>query len=113
MVLYFMKHKPLRVTAFKADGIWGQRYGLSKQLQDLYIDVALLSETYLKTHESFCIPNYKFHRTDRFPGRKGGSALAVRKGIPHTCVILLQSESDSYFTTGSLLPISSSWCQAS
>jgi hypothetical protein len=45
--------------------------------------VALLSETHLKPHERFFILNYHFYRTDRFPGRKGATAVAVRKGIPH------------------------------
>jgi hypothetical protein len=40
-------HRPLKVTAFHADGIWRQRYELSKQLQDLHITVALLSGTHL------------------------------------------------------------------
>jgi hypothetical protein len=65
-------HRPLNVY-----GIWRRRYELSKQLQDLYIDVALLSGTHLTPHERFFIPNYFFHRTDRFPGRKG---------IPHNRV---------------------------
>jgi hypothetical protein len=43
--------------------------------------VALLSERHLKPHEGFFIPNYHFYRTDRFTGRKGGTAVAVRKGI--------------------------------
>jgi hypothetical protein len=38
----------------------------------------------LKPHERFRIPNYCFYRTDRFPGRKGGTAVAIRKGVP-TC----------------------------
>jgi hypothetical protein len=29
------------------------------------------------------IPNYKFYRTDRYLGRKGGTAVAVRKGVRH------------------------------
>jgi hypothetical protein len=41
-------HRPLRIIAFIANGIWRQRYELSKQLQDLHIDVALLSKTHLK-----------------------------------------------------------------
>jgi hypothetical protein len=28
-------NRPLKVIAFDANGIWGQRYELSKQLQDL------------------------------------------------------------------------------
>jgi hypothetical protein len=55
---------------------------LSKQLQDLHIDVALLSETRLKLHEMFITTNNNFYRTDRYAGRKGGKAVAVRKGIP-------------------------------
>jgi hypothetical protein len=39
---------PLKVITFKANDIWRQRYKLSKQLQDLHIDVALLSKTHLK-----------------------------------------------------------------
>jgi hypothetical protein len=42
-------------------GIMKQRYELSKQLQELQIDVALFSETHLKPHESF-ISNYHFYR---------------------------------------------------
>jgi exonuclease III len=75
-------HRPLKVLAFNANGIGRQRYELSNQLQELRIDVALLSETHLKPHERFFIPNYHFYRNNRFPGRKGGTADAVRKGIP-------------------------------
>jgi exonuclease III len=81
-------HRPLKIIAFNANGIWRQRYELSKQLQDLHVDVALFSETHLKPHEKFVIPNYFFYRTDRYPGRKGGTAVAVRKGIPHNHVDL-------------------------
>jgi hypothetical protein len=62
-----------------ANGITSRRYELSKQLQELHTDVTLLSETYLKPHERFFIPNYHIYWTDRFPGRKG---------IPHNHVDL-------------------------
>jgi hypothetical protein len=68
--------------------IWRQRYELSKQLQDLHVDVALFSETHLKLHGRFFFPNFHFYRTDRHPGRKGGTAIAARKGIPHNHVDL-------------------------
>jgi hypothetical protein len=74
-------HKPLKVIAFNANGIGRQRYELSKQLQDLHIDVTLLSETHLKPHERFFIPNYHIYRTDRFPGRKGGIARRVAAAV--------------------------------
>jgi hypothetical protein len=76
-------HRPLKILDFNANGIGRQRFELCRQLQDLHIDVALFSETHLKPHERFFIPNFHFYRTDRFPGRKGGTAVAVRKGIPH------------------------------
>jgi hypothetical protein len=63
-----------------------QRYELSKQLQDLHVDAALFSETRLKPLERFFISNYHFYRTDRYPGTKGGTAVAVRKDIPHNHV---------------------------
>jgi hypothetical protein len=76
-------HRPLKVIAFNANGILRQWYELSKQLQELHIDVALFSETHLKPHERFYIPNYHFYRTERHPGRKGGTEVGVRKNIPH------------------------------
>jgi hypothetical protein len=79
-------HRPLKVIASNAKGIWRQRHELSTQLQGLHIDVALPSD--LKPRERFFIPNDHFYRTDRFPGRTGGTAVAVRKGIPHKHVDL-------------------------
>jgi exonuclease III len=46
-------HRPLKVIAFNANGIWRRRYEFTEQLQELNIDVALLSETRLKSHERF------------------------------------------------------------
>jgi hypothetical protein len=81
-------HRPLKDIAFNANGFSKQRYELSKQLQDLLIDVALFSETHLKPHEGFSIQNYHFYRIYRHPGRKGGTDVAVRKGITHSHVDL-------------------------
>jgi hypothetical protein len=36
----------------------------------------------------FYIPNYHFYRIDRHPERKGRTAVAVGKGIPHKHVDL-------------------------
>jgi hypothetical protein len=99
-------YRPLKVIAFNANSIWRQRYELSKQVQDLHIAVALLSDTNLKHRERFCIPNYHFYQTGRFPGRKGGTAFAVRKGIPHNHVDL--SPLVSIEATGVCIPIGNS-----
>jgi hypothetical protein len=81
-------NRPLKVVTFNKNGTWRQRYELSKQLEDLHTDVALLSETPLVSQERAFIPNYHFCRTDRFPGRKCGTAVADRKGISRNNVDL-------------------------
>jgi hypothetical protein len=81
-------HWALKVIAFNADGILMQRYELSKYLQKLHTDGTLFSETHLKHHERFSIQNYHFYRIDSHPGGKGGTIVAVRKGISHSHVDL-------------------------
>jgi hypothetical protein len=48
----------------------------------------LFTETHLIPQERFFISNYHFYRTDRFQERKGVTAVAVGKGIPHNHVYL-------------------------
>jgi hypothetical protein len=76
-------HRPISVIAFNANGIGRQRYELSKQLQDLHVDVALFSGTHLKPHKRLHIPNYNFYLIDLHPGREGSGDVAVRQGVPH------------------------------
>jgi hypothetical protein len=40
----------------------------------------------MKLHVRFHIPTYYVYLFDRYPRRKGTTAVAVRKGIPHTHV---------------------------
>jgi hypothetical protein len=42
----------------------------------------------VKPGDRFFIPNVHVYRTDFFPGLKGGTAVAVRKGILHNRVNL-------------------------
>jgi hypothetical protein len=51
-------YKLLNFIAFNPNGIAGQHYELSKQLQDLLIYATLLSATHLKSHERYFIPNH-------------------------------------------------------
>jgi hypothetical protein len=81
-------HRPIEVIAFNANGIGRHSYELSKQLQELHIDVALFLKTHLKFHERFYIQNFQFYPIDRHPGIKGGTDVAVRKRIPHNNVDL-------------------------
>jgi hypothetical protein len=79
---------------------------LNKQLEAQRIDMALLSETHLKPHERSSIRNYQIYRTDRHLGLKGGTAVTVRKGVPHTHVDLPPPPPTvSIKTTGICTPI--------
>jgi hypothetical protein len=49
---------------------------------------------------------YHFYRTDRFPGREGGIAVAERKGIPHNHAALPPLVSIE--ATGDCIPIGNS-----
>jgi hypothetical protein len=75
-------------------------------MQDLHVDVALFSETHLKPHERFFVSNFHLYRTDRHPGRKRGTAVAVRRGVPHNHVELPPFVSVE--ATGACIPIGDS-----
>jgi hypothetical protein len=79
---------PLRVMALNVNGIGRQCYVLRKRMQNLLIDVAMLSDTHLKLHERFFIPNYHFYQTDCYPGRNGITVVAVIKSNPDNRVNL-------------------------
>jgi hypothetical protein len=76
---------PPKVLAFNANGISKQRYELSKQLQDLR--GSLFRDT-SKTPLEVLHSKLPIYRINRHPERKGGTAVAVRKGIPHKHVDL-------------------------
>jgi hypothetical protein len=57
-------------------------------LNDLKTDVTLFSETHLKSHTRFCVPDYDIYRTDPEDGHKDRTAVVVKKGVPHACVDL-------------------------
>jgi hypothetical protein len=48
-------------VAFNANGIGRQAYELRKQMHDLKINVAFFTETHLKPHMRFYIPNYHMY----------------------------------------------------
>jgi hypothetical protein len=69
-------HRPFKVTAFNA----------------IHKDVALLSETHLKPHERFFIPNYHFYRTTSHE-EEAELPLKLEKAFPvtmQTCLHLFQ-----------------------
>jgi len=78
----------LKIMLWNADSVSKKKAELLESLITNEIDIALISETYLKRDVPFSLPNYKCHRLDRNYRPKGGVAILVRLDLPHT---LLQS----------------------
>jgi hypothetical protein len=74
-------HRPLKVIAFNENGIMKQRTELSKQLQDLHVDVALFSETNLKPHERYFISYYQFMKPTATPAEKAELPLLLEQAF--------------------------------
>jgi hypothetical protein len=48
-------------------------------------DVALFLERHLKSRMTFYIPKHDIYRSDCQDGHKDGTAVAVKKDVPHAC----------------------------
>jgi hypothetical protein len=70
---------PLTVIVFNVNGIGRQRYEVSKQLQDLYIYVALFSETHLKREFFFIFQITNPIQTTATRAEKAASPLQLEK----------------------------------
>jgi exonuclease III len=57
-------HRPLKIIAFNVNGSGRQEHEVTKQLEDLKIDVVLFSEIRLTPLMRFYILNYDICRTD-------------------------------------------------
>ena len=67
-------------------GLAQKKAELTQFLTEYQVTVLLLQETWLKPGNQFSLKHYHIYRDDRQPqvGVKGGTAIAVRKNIPHT-----------------------------
>jgi hypothetical protein len=70
-------HRPLKVMEFNENGIFRQHYEVSKQLQDLYIDVALLSHTNQNSYERLLYSKLSLLSDWPLPGTISGTAFEV------------------------------------
>jgi hypothetical protein len=81
-------YRPLKIMTFNANCIGSQAYEVRKLLQDLKIQMALLSETHLMSHMRLYVPKYEIYHTDHEVGHEIGTAVTLMKGIAHTCADL-------------------------
>ena len=82
----------IRLAFFNANGIKRQKLLFIQFLKEHNIDIALLSETFLKPNVTFKIRNYTVIRTDRTTGKKGGTAVIIKSCLPYQPINLPQLE---------------------
>lgn len=73
----------LKICFWNCNGISTKKTEFTDFLQNHDIDVALLNETHLKPSKRFTIPNYITHRIDRRGRKGGGTAVVIKKCLPH------------------------------
>ncbi|KAK9731603.1 Endonuclease-reverse transcriptase [Popillia japonica] len=71
------------LAAWNACGVRDKRDELAHFLVEQSLDVALLSETWLRLSDSLRFPNYCTYRSDRLTGRHEGVAVLVKKDLQH------------------------------
>lgn len=71
----------LNLLLWNARGVLGKRLELSEFLSQREIDIAVLTETFLKPGTNFNLPGFTFIRFDRTHSGGGGVALAIKKNI--------------------------------
>lgn len=76
--------KTLKICYWNANSLTGKKPAVRAFLETHKIDLFLIGETFLKSSSSgFNIPNYHSYMTNRTAGRGGGTAILVKKTIPH------------------------------
>ncbi|KAK9720044.1 Endonuclease-reverse transcriptase [Popillia japonica] len=71
------------LAASNACGVRDKKDELALFLVEQNLDVALISETWLRPVDSLRFPNYCTYRADRLTGRNGGVAVLVKKNLHH------------------------------
>ena len=103
-----MASKPLTIITWNACSVRAKAIELADFLRKHNIDVGLLTETHLKSGDSFWLPDHTIIRLDRTSSRGGGVAIIVRKGLtynilPHANTSIIEALSvEVKSTTGNI-----------
>jgi hypothetical protein len=73
----------INVMLWNANSIVPKKHEFFDFLIENDIQIALLSETYLKPGTSFYHSDFSCYRLDRVGRAKGGVAIVVHRSIPH------------------------------
>ena len=77
----------IKVIAWNANSICAKKEEFAEYLIRQCVDVALVSETFLKENKRFKIQHYSTYRKDRVTAA-GGTAIFVKRGILHHEILL-------------------------
>lgn len=80
-----MAQQKINILHWNANGISNKIYEFYDIMEQNYIHVACLSETFLKPHIKLpSHPDFVTHRFDRTEKTKGGVAIIIRRNLKHT-----------------------------
>lgn len=99
----------LNIVQWNARSIMPKIHELKTFLIQHNIDIALISETFLKPHIFLNIHNYTVHRNDNIESRGLGTAVIIRKTIKHTLiphVLLKNGEATAINAKGDIAVVS-------
>ena len=75
--------RPLKIMYWNCDGLERDKLLFGHIIQQKKIDVALLCETKLKPNRNYNFQNYDIYTTDGPNPPHGGTAIVIKKCIPH------------------------------
>lgn len=105
----------LKVVYWNAHSVIQKKDEIKVFVESNMIDIALISETFLKPCHSFRLPNYVTYRTDRPIRSGGGTAILVRKEIRHEEITANTEEMETtgirIYTKKGPMNIYSAYCQ--
>ncbi|GFT65822.1 probable RNA-directed DNA polymerase from transposon X-element [Trichonephila clavipes] len=81
--------------SWNADGLQNKMDELTTYIADEDPDVVALQETFLRPSDDLNLANYSTHRCDRLTHRGGGTAVLVKKSIPHHSIKINTSTVES------------------
>lgn len=74
----------IKIIFWNVNGINSKKHELYHHMRSNFIDVACLSETFLKPHIKMARdPDFAIYRKDREDGQRGGVAIIIRKDVSH------------------------------
>ena len=80
----------LKISTWNARSVKNKKHEVINFIEKHNIDILLITETFLKPHIAFHIPNFLIYRNDRLNQTGGGVAIIIKNSINHNILPILQ-----------------------